>query len=202
MKIVADNIGKKFHPKWIFKNLGFTIDYGQSLVITGKNGSGKSTLLKIIAAYITPTAGKISWWIDNKVIEPDKVYHHLSVASPYLELIEDLSMYEMINFHGKFKAYREGLSADDLIVLSGLEASRDKPIRQFSSGMKQRLKLLLAICSISELLLLDEPCSNLDADSIHWYHQILSQASQNRTIIIASNNRPEEYPGYRNMIAL
>lgn len=202
MKIVADNIGKKFHPKWIFKNIGFTINDGQSLVITGKNGSGKSTLLKIIAAYITPTAGKISWWVDGKAIEPDKVYHHLSVVSPYLELIEDLSMHEMISFHGKFKAYREGLSATDLIALSGLEASKDKPIRQFSSGMKQRLKLLLAICSGSEMLLLDEPCSNLDADSIQWYHQLISQASDNRTIIIASNSRPEEYPGYENMMVL
>lgn len=202
MKVMAKNIGKKFHPKWIFKNLHFMADPGQPLAITGKNGSGKSTLLKLIAAYITPSAGQINWSLDNNDIPSSDLFRHISMASPYIELIEEFTLTEMISFHGRFKPYQQNLSAETIVEISGLGASRHKPIRQFSSGMKQRLKLLLAITCHSELLLLDEPCSNLDADSIKWYHDLLLRFAPNRSIVIASNNKAEEYPGINHFVVL
>jgi ABC-type multidrug transport system ATPase subunit len=202
MKVVAKSIGKKFHPKWIFKNLHFTADPEQALAITGKNGSGKSTLLKLIAGYITPSTGHINWWIDNNDITSPDLFCHISMASPYIELIEEFSLTEMIRFHGRFKPYQQDLSIESVVEISGLGASRHKPIRQFSSGMKQRLKLLLAITCHSELLLLDEPCSNLDADSVKWYHDLLLKFTDNRCIVVASNNKADEYPGIKHFVVL
>lgn len=202
MKIVAGKLGKKFHPRWIFRDVDFTVEPHSRLVITGKNGSGKSTLLQIIAAYITPSAGQITWEKNGKRLAADQLFRHITMASPYIELIEDFTLCEMVRFHGKFKAYQEGLSHEKIIELSGLGASRDKPVRQFSSGMKQRLKLLLALASRSELLLLDEPCSNLDADSVGWYHGLLAEYGSGRSIVIASNHKPEEYPGMHHFVEM
>ena len=195
MKVIASKAGKRFHPKWIFRDVSFMIGSHSRMAITGKNGSGKSTLLQIIAAFITPTSGQITWELNGNNLHPEQIYRHISLASPYIELIEDFTLPEIIRFHGKFKAFHDGLSHEKLIGLSGLGASIQKPIRQYSSGMKQRLKLLLAIASRSDLLLLDEPCSNLDAQSVAWYHDLMDQFASGRTIVIASNNKPEEYPG-------
>ena len=202
MLVYITKAGKKFGHKWVFKNLDALIEPANLCSITGKNGSGKSTLLLMVAGYITPSAGTLHWTLNRQTVPQDKLFNHLTISSPYLELIEDFTLLELIRFHKKFKAFLQDMSDDDLIGLSGLSASKDKQIRQFSSGMKQRVKLLLAIVSKSDLLLLDEPCSNLDADGVQWYQQLLHDFSPNRSIVIASNHKDEEYPGATNFITL
>jgi ABC-2 type transport system ATP-binding protein len=202
MQVDITKAGKKFGHKWVFKNLDALIEPENLCSITGKNGSGKSTLLLMVAGYVTPSAGALRWTINKQLVPQDKLFKHLTISSPYLELIEDFTMLEMIRFHKKFKAFLHDMDDDELIRLSGLSASKDKQIRQFSSGMKQRVKLLLAITSKSDLLLLDEPCSNLDADGVQWYQQLLHDYSSNRSIVIASNHKEEEYPGATTCITL
>ena len=202
MKVAASHIGKKYHPKWIFKDVGLMIDHHTPLAITGKNGSGKSTLLQIISGYVTPTTGQINWYVNQKEVPPDKLYLRLSMASPYIDPIEEFTLPEIIHFQQAFKPFLPGLAEKQILELSGLKDNASKPIRQFSSGMKQRVKLLLAITSDTDLLLLDEPCSNLDSDGIRWYQQMLHQFATNRSTVVASNNKPEEYPGFKNFIAL
>ncbi len=194
MQVSLADVGKRFNQKWIFKGLSFQFDSGLHYAVTGKNGSGKSTLLLITAGYLSPTRGKTQWLRQEKPIEAEKLHKYLTIASPYLELIEEFTLDETLKFHQKFKPFANGFNPGKLTELSGLAESRHKPIRHFSSGMKQRLKLLLAIASDTPLVLLDEPCSNLDNDAVMWYQKLKEDMGTGRTFVIFSNHNPLEYP--------
>ena len=202
IQVSINECGKKFRQKWVFKRLNYTFEPGQKYAITGKNGSGKSTLLKMIAAYITPSAGNVKWELNSDAVAPENVFRHLAMAAPYIESIEEFTLPELIRFQKNFKSFQPSLSENDILSVSELADSRNKAIRFFSSGMKQRALLSLAILSSSPLLLLDEPCANLDADARKWYAQLLDKYGSGRTIIIASNHNREEYPGFERIISL
>ncbi|HMR45181.1 MAG TPA: ATP-binding cassette domain-containing protein [Bacteroidia bacterium] len=184
--------GKKFKQHWIFRKCSASFSSGDVIGITGKNGSGKSTLLQVISGYVSPNEGKTEWYEQGKKIEADSVYRYLSIASPYLMLIEDFTLEEMIGYYFRFKNLKPSFNISSIITESGLEAHRNKLLSEFSSGMKQRTKLLLAIASDTPLLLLDEPCTNLDKQNIAWYQQFLKTHSHDRLIFICSNHIDDE----------
>ena len=188
-EITLDDVGKRFRYEWIFRNLSTTIESGTSYALLGSNGSGKSTLMKILSGHLSPSSGKIKFVLNDKKQDEDDIYKHISYAAPYIELIEELTLTEMINFHTKFKPLNNALTTNDLIDILNFEKSRNKEIRYFSSGMKQRLKLVIAICSDSPILLLDEPTTNLDAQGVAWYRQLMSRFTEgaHRLTIVASN---------------
>jgi ABC-type multidrug transport system ATPase subunit len=202
MQLILKDIGQRFNQKWIFKGLNMRFDSGLHYAITGKNGSGKSTLLMIIAGYINPSKGMVVRLFEEKSIEAEEVYKQVSISSPYLELIEDYSLEEILIFHGKFKPFLPGFNLESLISLSGLKESRHKALKHFSSGMKQRVKLLLAIMSNTQLVLLDEPCANLDSDAVSWYQQLKQDYGKNRSFIICSNHNPEEYQQVKEIFSI
>ncbi|MBK5286642.1 MAG: ATP-binding cassette domain-containing protein, partial [Bacteroidia bacterium] len=163
------------------------------VAILGLNGSGKSTLLQMIAGYVQPSAGKISFYADDVLIEEENIFHYVSLAAPYLELIEEYSLEEMVKFHYGFKNIINGMNSNDVIERSGLSSSTNKQVKNFSSGMKQRLKLALAILSDTPLLLLDEPLSNLDEQGELWYQQMVKDFSLERTVVVCSNMNEKEF---------
>lgn len=189
IQITLEDLGKRFRYEWIFRNLSTTFEGGKTYALLGSNGSGKSTLMKILSGHLSPSAGKITFLLNEKKQDEDNIYKHISYAAPYIELIEELTLTEMIQFHIKFKPLSNALTTNDLIEILNFEKSRHKEIRFFSSGMKQRLKLVLAICSDSSILLLDEPTTNLDAQGVAWYRQLMSRFTEgaNRLTIVASN---------------
>ncbi len=187
LTVQLNNIGKKFGREWIFRDLNYTIAAGQKLLISGGNGSGKSTLLQVISGFVSPNEGTLVHRLKGTIIPQDKLKGHLALASPYLQLIEDFTAPELLAHIAMSKPFRNGLNPEQVLKLSGLGASGDKLIRQFSSGMKQRLKLTIALLSDANLLLLDEPVSNLDRTAILWYHDLVRQHSEDRTVIVCSN---------------
>lgn len=191
MKIELSQIGKKFNKHWLFKHIDYTIQPGQTVAITGFNGSGKSTLLQIILGYQLPSTGKIQYSLNNNPIDGEVWFNHLSFVAPYLELPEELTLLEVLHFHFSFKQLKPGATFELMIAESGLSGSEHKQVKYFSSGMKQRLKLLLAFYTTAEVLLLDEPTSNLDEKGIVWYQQLFSAEHHKRTIVIASNQAYE-----------
>ncbi|OCX51153.1 ABC transporter ATP-binding protein [Mucilaginibacter sp. PPCGB 2223] len=191
-KISLENIGRRFNREWIFRDVNYTFNSGAAYAILGPNGSGKSTLLQILNGSLTPSAGKIVYEFDGKAVEAESVYQYLSLAAPYMELIEDFTLAEMITFHFKFKKIREELDTASVIDLLNLQASKDKAIKYFSSGMKQRTKLALAFCADTPVLMLDEPTSNLDAQGADWYLNLAERFSKDRLTVICSN-QPSEY---------
>lgn len=187
MQINLTGLGKRYNYEWIFRNLSYTFASGNAYAILGHNGSGKSTLLTVLAGYNLHSEGTIAYTSGGKIIEQDKVYRHLSLTAPYLELVEEFTLTEMLAFHTRFKPLRHTLSPPQLVDRMGLQRAKNKYVKDFSSGMKQRLKLGLAIYSDSEILLLDEPTTNLDQEGIAWYQEHVEQNRQNRLIIVGSN---------------
>jgi ABC-type multidrug transport system ATPase subunit len=192
MNITLKNIGRRFNREWIFREVNYTFQNNTAYAILGPNGSGKSTLLQVLTGSLSPSAGTMTYQLDGQSIEVEAAYQYLSLAAPYMELIEDFTLTEMIDFHFKFKKFREGFDADAVINLLNMQSSKDKLIRYFSSGMKQRTKLALAFCADTPMLMLDEPTSNLDAQGIEWYLNMVERFTQNRLTIICSN-QPTEY---------
>lgn len=191
MKIILEQIGRRFNRQWIFRNVNHVFEIGRSYAILGANGSGKSTLLQVISGSLTSSEGKVSYFRDNNPLDIESVFRDLSIAAPYLELIEEFSLSEHIDFHFQFKNYRAGYDKRSVLSLLGLQHSEHKAIRNFSSGMKQRLKLALAFCSDTPILLLDEPTSNLDQQGVAWYLSLIEQFSSDRLVIVCSNQEQE-----------
>lgn len=193
MNIQLENLGKKFGREWIFRALNYSFAEANPVVISGSNGSGKSTLLQVISGSMMEGEGKVIYSHNGKEIPQEEIYQYISYASPYLELMEDFTLSESISFHSKFKSWRNNLSDANVLERSGLAHARDKQLKNFSSGMKQRVRLLLAILSNTPLLLLDEPCSNLDAQAMEWYGDLIREHGTDRTIIVCSNQVKQEY---------
>jgi ABC-type multidrug transport system ATPase subunit len=191
MIITLQNIGRRFNRDWIFRGVDYTFTSGESYAILGPNGSGKSTLLQVLNGSLSPSAGKIDFTKDGKPVEIETVFTHLSLAAPYLELIEEFTMSEMIDFHFKFKNFKPGVDKEQVISLLNLPKSANKLIKYFSSGMKQRLKLALAFCADTPMLMLDEPTSNLDTQGVDWYLSLVQQFAAGRLTIVCSNQEHE-----------
>lgn len=192
MEISLDNIGKRFQREWIFRKVSLNLVQNDRVAILGANGSGKSTLLQILSGYLTPSEGKIIWKENDQMIGVQDVFKHVALATPYMTLYEDFTLRENIQFFSSFKSFRDGLSLLEVAEKMGLSVQIDKPLKFYSSGMKQRVKLGLAIMSNTNILLLDEPSSHLDANAILWYQNLVQEFSSNRIICVASNKEETE----------
>lgn len=199
MQIIAQNLGKKFRNEWIFRNLNYKFQSGEAYTFVGANGSGKSTLLQVLSGFMPHSEGLMSYEINQKSLTIDNFYQHLVIAAPYLELIEDFTLTEIIEFHVKFKPFKNNLSTTDFIDFIELPKAQNKELKFFSSGMKQRVKLGLAFWSDCKILMLDEPTSNLDAQATDWYLRNVQTYSQNRLLLLCSN-QPSEYDFCKNIL--
>lgn len=198
MKVSLQNVGKRYNREWIFRHFSLDFDKSGSYAIIGANGSGKSTLLQVIAGATTHSEGILLYAnVDETVI--NEPFRHIAIAAPYLELIEELSATELLNFHAGFKKLTAPV--DEILASVHLENAAHKQIRYFSSGMKQRLKLAQAFFSQSDMLLLDEPTTNLDSDGVGLYQDLVLKYAGKRLLIISSNV-PQEYAFCKNVIRI
>ena len=201
MKISLTNAGKRFNRDWIFRNFTQEFTSGIAYAITGPNGSGKSTLLQVIGGAMMMSEGAAQYTIGNREsaignktsqdVHVDKAFQYISIAAPYLELIEEMTLQEFLQFHSQFKPFLPGFHIKEIIAEIGLQAATHKQIRFYSSGMKQRVKLAQAIFSNVACILLDEPCTNLDAAGFALYHQLINKYCNDRLIIVSSNDEQE-----------
>ncbi len=194
MSITLQNLGRRYNREWIFRRLDYTFSLGKKYAVLGPNGSGKSTLLKVLSGSLAPSEGKIAYEDkDIQPILPEDVFQQLTIAAPYMELIEEFTLRELIAFHFKFKSYLPGFDLNEVVRTLQLEKAVDKEIRFFSSGMKQRVKLALACCSSSRIVLLDEPMSNLDVAGEDWYLSLIGHTMQANRVLIIGSNQQKEY---------
>mgnify|MGYP006281289425 FL=1 len=187
LRVELEQVAKRYRYEWVLRQVDLQFVAGHRYALTGPNGSGKSTLLRILSGHLSPSRGRVRFWRGDRPLDRNEVYRELSYAAPYVELIEEFTLEEAIDFHCRFKPLRDALDTTALIRLLGFQRARSKPVRFFSSGMKQRLKLALAICSDTSLLLLDEPSTNLDRQGIQWYLDLMARFGDDRLIAVASN---------------
>ena len=199
MEIQLNNVAKKFNKEWIFRDVTLAFSHSDVTAITGPNGSGKSTLLQIIAGSLLHTGGIINYIHEGKSIRPDEIYRHISFVAPALSLPEDFTLKEFLTFHFKFKKIKDGFRVEELPGIFKLQNATDKFIKNFSTGMKQRLKLGVAFYADTPLLLLDEPATNLDQAGFDWYLEEIQKVLQEKMIFVCSN-RKDEYSFCSNFI--
>lgn len=193
MNITLHNLGRRFNQEWIFRHIDYTFSSNQKYAILGPNGSGKSTFIKVLTGQLAPSEGELQFSLASKVIPIEEIYTHVSIAAPYIELIEEFTLSELLDFHFKFKTYLTGFDKEQVISLLDMHKSRDKGIKYFSSGMKQRVKLVLACCSDSKLLFLDEPTSNMDQEGDTWYLDLIAKTVTSDRMLIIGSNQEKEY---------
>lgn len=195
--IEAEKIGKKYRKEWIFRRVDLTLSSGNSYTFVGPNGSGKSTLLQLLAGSLPSTEGTLRYQLNEAELDPDDWFRQVSIAAPYLELVEELTLTELLTFHQTFKPYKSGLTPDIIAERLLLAHARNKEIKYFSSGMKQRVKLGLAFFSRSPIVILDEPTANLDRQGMDWYQEqvreLLNPADQESPLLLIGSNQPDEY---------
>jgi ABC-type multidrug transport system ATPase subunit len=199
--ITVQDLSKRFNREWIFRHLDYQFISGNTYAITGPNGSGKSTLLQVLWGQIPQSSGTIHYKKGASEISADAIFRHISIATPYMDLVEEFSLAEMLNFHFKLKKLRPGYTTEDLPEIMYLEDAREKQLTNFSSGMKQRLKLAMAFYTDADIYFLDEPGTNLDRRAFDWYLTELSKLPSEALVFIASNN-PQEYPPEANSLAI
>lgn len=191
--IEVKNLSKRYNREWVFKDLTYTFQSGKTYAITGPNGSGKSTLLQVLWGQLLQTAGTITYGLNGANIPTEEIYTQLSIATPYLDLIDEFTLEEQLHFHFRMRAIRPGFTMEGILEKFYLADAKDKNISNFSSGMKQRLKLGLAFYTQSRVLFLDEPGTNLDDRAFQWYQTNLAEVPNDRLILIATNQK-NEYP--------
>jgi len=193
VKIEAQGLGRRYGRQWIFRNLSHVFEAESATAILGPNGAGKSTLLSILAGQLLPSEGAVRYKLyHGKELPVAAVPRQLAYCAPYLELPEDFTLLELLAFHTRLKPLRPGVSSADLVDIMYLHKARHQAVRTFSSGMKQRLKLGLALYAATPLLLLDEPTTNLDAQGTDWYLEHVAKVREGRLVIVSSNV-PAEY---------
>ncbi len=191
LEITLENAGKRYNRDWIFRGINHTFFPAKACAITGNNGSGKSTLLQCISGAIELKEGKVAFTKSGAAISSDNFYAYIAIVAPYLELVEEMTALEMLRFHGSFKPFLENISITNILDEVQLLQAADKQIRYYSSGMKQRLKLAQAVFSNVPVLLLDEPCTNLDQEGYELYHYLINTYCKQRTVIVSSNDKNE-----------
>jgi len=190
MTIQLHNTGKRYNRDWIFRNLTYTFQTG-AYAITGPNGSGKSTLLQILSGAVSVSEGSCSHILNGAPIAFDKVFSYTALCAPYIELVEEFTLTEFLSFHQSFKPFLNGLNIDFIAREIQLHHTKGKKISEYSSGMKQRVKLAQCIFSDTPVVLLDEPCTNLDAAGITLYQELIAKYGANRLVIVSSNDKVE-----------
>ena len=162
------------------------------LGISGANGSGKSTLVKILAGVDSPTSGRVIHIYNGKEILPDKLHNHIGFVSPYLVLYEEFSTWENLNHFASIRGVKFNNEKIEYLLNQFLLFDRRNDfVKTYSSGMKQRLKFVFALMHSPQLIILDEPTSNLDSEGKESVYKIIEEESKNSIVIIASNEKSD-----------
>jgi heme exporter protein A len=188
----VSDLCKHYTETSLFKDISFALHPGEVMAIAGWNGSGKSTLLRIIAGLVRPTSGKVEMFFKDQSIPKESRRKFVGMVAPAMSLYEELTALENLEFFCKVR----GIACDrkrcvEMMERAGLTENTHKLCRNYSSGMKQRLKLAQALVHKPPLLLLDEPGCNLDSKGMKIVESIISAQRQWGMTVIASNEKRE-----------
>ena len=194
ISIETFGVGKRYGVNRLFKNFNYKFIEGENYAITGINGSGKSTFLLVLNGFVTPNEGKVSWKNNDTLISIENYFKYFAYASPALEIFDQLSLREVLSQHASFTKSFQLKKAIEMVAETNLEKALDKPVSGFSSGMKQRVKLILTFNNDVPVLFLDEPCANLDEKGMEFYKKNIKNCAEKKLIIVATNQPAIEFP--------
>jgi heme exporter protein A len=190
--VEATGLNKSFGRRLIFNDLEFKFNKAGVYGVSGPNGSGKSTLVKIIAGIIAPSKGKIIHNLDNKLIAEEQLHNYIGFVSPYLVLYEEFSTYENLNLFAEIRGIKFNKERVDYLLNKFLLFNRKEDLlKTYSSGMKQRVKFIFALMHSPNLLILDEPTSNLDDEGKNSVYELVKEEGEKNIVLIASNEKSD-----------
>ncbi|MDZ7805504.1 MAG: ABC transporter ATP-binding protein [Gracilimonas sp.] len=192
ISVKATDLSKKFNNKVIFQGLSFEHRNGV-FGIAGDNGSGKSTLLKCLAFLLRPNSGNIEWMNSKQSLSQKEVKSRLGYAAPYINLYAELTVAENLQFlkEARGKISREE-DLNSLLKRCQIIHLKDQLFGSLSTGQQQRAKLAAALVNEPEILMLDEPGSNLDKDGHLLVSSIIESEVKKGALIILASNDPDE----------
>ena len=190
--VEAIDLNKTFGRRLIFNHISFCFDENGIYGISGPNGSGKSTLVKIISGLISPSKGNLVHLGDGKKIISEKLHNHIGFVSPYLVLYEEFSAWENLEHFSSIRGISlDAEYANDLLNRFLLYSRRDDLVKTYSSGMKQRMKFIFSLIHRPQLLIFDEPTSNLDDEGKESVYRIINEQEEQSIVIVASNDKTD-----------
>lgn len=193
MHLKATGIGHRFGRNILFRDLSLDVHGGESVAVTGSNGSGKSTLLHILAGLVTPRRGSVSLDLNGESVEPSQRPFKCGFVAPYLNVYDGFSVTENLEFIARARGLKRQTSlVKELITEVGLTDRANDLVGTFSSGMKQRVRLAIAIMSDPPVLLLDEPTTTLDEAGRELVERIRVRQIARHGIVILATNDPVE----------
>lgn len=191
--ITVSGLQKKFGKQHILRDVSFQLSPGDAAVVLGANGSGKSTLIKILSGALEATDHPPQYELNGTTIEAREAGRLCGIAAPYVALNPMFTLTETMDFHQKMCGFSTGFERTIWLERAGLQEHTGKRLSTFSSGMQQRVRLLLAIANDRPLLLLDEPTSNLDQNGVEFYKELIQHFRGDKTVVVASNFVQHEY---------
>ncbi|PPK84280.1 ABC transporter family protein [Neolewinella xylanilytica] len=188
MTVRMEDVSKRFGRQWVIKQFSEAFHTDTIYGIRGRNGSGKSTLLRMLSGQLSPSRGRVVFQKAGVAIPPDRIYRYVSWTGPYFEVVEELTVLEMLTFHFRLKPAAEGMTPAIILDRTGLTPFADRPLLDCSSGMRQRILLATALYAAAPILLLDEPTVTLDREAAEWFEAELQRFAVGRLTVIASND--------------
>lgn len=192
LSLELENISKRFGERQVFENIFLKLESPTSLALIGPNGCGKTTLLKIICGLIRPNRGKIRIKIDGQELKPEDQRAIFSIVASDIELYEELTALENLGFISHLRNSKHSkIELNQKLEQVGLKDRGNEPVGAFSSGMKQRLKYAVALSVSPQILILDEPSSNLDEEGVFLMERIIEEQKRKGMVILATNDLKE-----------
>ncbi|MDE3056448.1 MAG: ABC transporter ATP-binding protein [Bacteroidota bacterium] len=193
LTLTAGSLKKEFNRRVIFDSISFTLHEGEAFAITGRNGSGKSTLVKILCGLLSPTKGTVRVSVEGKEVNAEILFRHLGFVAPYLNMYDEFSGIENLMLFGKIRGLENNFAGDaeELLRQFNIFERRHDEVRTYSSGMKQRLKFAAALLHRPEILVMDEPTSNLDEEGIAAVRSVIAEHRRRGILIIATNEKED-----------
>jgi len=190
LKILVENLTKKFSSVIALENISLSIKEGEIFGLLGPNGAGKTTLIKILATLIKPTSGRVT--VDGLDIVKDKhkIREKIGLVSHETYLYEELTARENLEFYAKL--YGTEKSVNTFLKKVGLEDKANILVKNFSRGMKQRLAIARAILHEPEIVLFDEATTGLDIKSRERFYSMIKELRDSGVTIVLSTHHKSE----------
>jgi heme exporter protein A len=191
-QLTAKELSHRFGARRVFADIGFDVTTGRSIVVTGPNGSGKSTLLMVLLGFLEPSRGQVSYWADGSRLSADEFRRRCLLVAPYQSLYDQLTAEENLKFFSSLRDLSPtGKELSEVLARVGLEGRGDDRVDEYSSGMKQRLKLALVLALRPVFVFLDEPSTNLDESGKLVMRQVINDVRAQSVLVVATNEADE-----------
>jgi len=192
LQLSVQNLRKRFGGNRVFNDITLT-HKGGVMGIAGANGSGKSTLLQCFARLVRPTSGQVEWYKKEQQIDVQKITNHLGYAAPYINLYEELSCSENLEFLLQLRNTTDVPAAvQAALARTEIQNLGDQLFGKLSTGQQQRMRLAAAIVHQPKVLFLDEPGSNLDEKGRMLIESLVAEFKEADKLVIIASNNPDE----------